>query len=96
MKAYYVAQITIRDADLYKEVQSRFPGVFEKYEGRVLAADSSYDVLAGKMNAGRIVILEFPSDEALKRWYYSPEYQETVKVREQAADADIVLVHGAA
>ena len=69
--------------------------MFEKYEGRVLAADSDYDVLAGKMDAGRVVILEFPSDEALKRWYYSPEYQETVKLREKAADATIVLVHGA-
>ncbi len=96
MKAYYIAQITVRDPDLYKEVQARFSGVFEKFAGRVVAADPRYEVLAGKSEAGRVVILEFPSEDELKRWYYSPEYQETVKLRERAADVTILLVHGLA
>ena len=94
MPAFYVAQMTIKDAELYRTVQSRFPSVFQKYRGRVLAADSDFEVLEGQFDGSRVVIIEFQSEEDLKAWYFSPEYQETVAIRKQAANANIIIAHG--
>ena len=94
MKAYYVAELRITDREKYAAVRARFPDVFQKYNGTVLAADSDFEVLDGKRGGNRVVIIEFPSAEELRRWYFSAEYQETVKLRKTAADANIILVHG--
>ena len=94
MRAYYVAQVSITDEELYREVQSRFAPVFSKFSGRVIAADPNFEVIDGVFDADRVVIIEFPSEEELKAWYYSPEYQETVALRKRAAHANIVVVHG--
>jgi uncharacterized protein (DUF1330 family) len=42
------------------------------------------------------VLLEFPDLEAAKRFYESPEYQEAKRLREGAADFNIVAVEGVA
>lgn len=94
MPAYYLAQMTIKDAELYQLAQSRFPAVFEKYRGRVLAADSDFEVLEGHFDGSRVVIIEFQTEEDLRAWYFSPEYQETVAIRKRAANANIIIAHG--
>jgi uncharacterized protein (DUF1330 family) len=94
MKAYYVAQLRITDHEKYAAVRAKFPDVFQKYNGTVLAADSKFEVIDGKYECNRVVIIEFSSAEELRRWYFSKEYQETVKMRKTAADANIILVHG--
>ena len=94
MPVYYIAQIKINDPDLYRQVQQRFPGVFSKYLGRVLAADPGFAVLDGTTRADRVVIIEFPTEADLKAWYYSTEYQETVALRRRSTESDILVVHG--
>lgn len=94
MPAYYVAQINVTDPQKYAEVQRRFPAVFQKYKARVLAADPDFQVLDGTFEASRVVILEFETAEELKRWYYSDEYQETVKLRREASNTNVVMVRG--
>ena len=44
--------------------------------------------------ADGVVILEFPDEEAAKAWYFSPEYQEMVKVRQQAAPYRAMMIKG--
>ena len=41
-----------------------------------------------------VVVLEFPTVEDAKAWYYSPEYQEAAKHRLAAADYRGVIVEG--
>lgn len=41
-----------------------------------------------------VVILEFPSVEAAREWYHSPEYQAASKHRRNAADYRGVIVEG--
>jgi uncharacterized protein (DUF1330 family) len=40
------------------------------------------------------IVFKFPSYEALEKWYYSPEYQEALKIRLGAVDVDIILAEG--
>ena len=39
-------------------------------------------------------VLEFENEEAFRSWYYSPAYQEAVKLRLAATDSRAALVKG--
>lgn len=41
-----------------------------------------------------VVILEFPDAATAKAWYFSPEYQERAKLRQQAAPYRAIMVEG--
>jgi uncharacterized protein (DUF1330 family) len=43
-----------------------------------------------------MAILEFPSLEAVTRWYNSPENQEAAKVRESGAKFRLIAIEGLA
>jgi uncharacterized protein (DUF1330 family) len=43
-----------------------------------------------------VAVVEFPTAEELKAWYYSPQYQDLVRRRLAAADCQAVLVQGVA
>lgn len=49
--------------------------------------------LEGKAPEGA-VILEFPSMEAAKAWYNSPDYQKAIPHRQKAADYRAFIVQG--
>ncbi len=57
------------------------------------AAYGRQEVLEGPACEG-VVILEFPTFEAAKAWYNSPEYTEARKHRHLAADYRAVIVQG--
>jgi uncharacterized protein (DUF1330 family) len=94
MSTYFVAHITIHDPNEYDRYLARFDAVFEKYRGRVLAVDDAPTVLEGEWPTGRTVLMEFPDDGELRRWYDSPEYQEIAKHRRTASIAAIAMVSG--
>jgi len=41
-----------------------------------------------------IVVVEFDTMEQARRWYASPEYAKTIPMRQQAANASLILVDG--
>lgn len=43
-----------------------------------------------------VAVVEFPTADELKAWYYSPKYQELVKMRNAASICQAVLVEGIA
>ncbi|WP_310532010.1 DUF1330 domain-containing protein [Novosphingobium sp.] len=44
--------------------------------------------------ADGVVVLQFPDRDAAKAWYFSPEYQEKVKLRQKAAPYRCLMVEG--
>src|SRR5689334_2837707 len=63
-------------------------------EFKALVVADDHEVLEGEWPGSRTVVLEFPSVEAARDWYYSPEYQEAVPIRRAAADCHGVIVAG--
>jgi len=51
-------------------------------------------VLEGAWQPHRIVVLEFPSANAIKRFYSSPEYKAARAQREGAAQMNMIAVEG--
>jgi uncharacterized protein (DUF1330 family) len=94
MKSYFIAQITINDPKEYEKYLQGFDSIFEKYKGKVLAVDDNPTALEGEWNHTRCVLMEFPNEEELKEWYYSPEYKELVKYRFKASNSDTFIIHG--
>ena len=58
-----------------------------------LAVYGAQTPLEGKAPDG-VVVLQFPSVEDAKAWYFSPEYQAAAAHRRKAADYRAVIVEG--
>jgi uncharacterized protein (DUF1330 family) len=41
-----------------------------------------------------VVIIEFSDMQALKRWYDADEYQPLIKLRQTAAQGDMIALNG--
>jgi uncharacterized protein (DUF1330 family) len=94
MSCYFIAQITIEDEEEYGKYLAECDDVFTRFNGEYLAVDSSPKVLEGSFGHGRVVLIRFPCEEDLLRWYQSPEYQEILKHRLNGARCDTVIVNG--
>ncbi|MCW5548421.1 MAG: DUF1330 domain-containing protein [Opitutaceae bacterium] len=94
MSVYAIALIRIQDRAKYSAYERRFMEVFARFEGEVLAVDDAPRVLEGDWPGERTVLLRFPDEAALRRWYDSEAYREIVRDRMVAASADIAIVSG--
>ena len=94
VSSYFIAQIDIHDSGEYDRYLAGYDEVFARYRGEVLAVDDDVTLLEGEWPFGRTVVIRFPNDEELLRWYRSAEYQELARHRREAAQANIVLVKG--
>jgi uncharacterized protein (DUF1330 family) len=65
---------------------------FEGFEAEPLVAYTPFEVLEGQSDAKGVVLFEFPSMDAAKRWYFSATYQEVKQRRLGAAEFELILV----
>lgn len=94
MAAYIIAKVNVTDWDQYNGYMKVTPGVIEKFGGRFLVRGGEMITLEGPEETRRVVILEFPSMEKAKEFYYSNEYSEAKKLREGAASASFLVIDG--
>jgi uncharacterized protein (DUF1330 family) len=94
MKAYVIAEIEIKDPETYERYKALVPPSIAKYNGRYLVRGATTTALEGSWNPKRFVMLEFPSGEAARAWWSSPEYAPAKAVRQSCADTDMLLVEG--
>ena len=73
MTAYLIANITVHDAELYKEYVANVPALIEKHGGRYCVRGGDPEVLEGSWTPSRFVVLEFPNREAVLALYNDPE-----------------------
>ena len=94
MSSYFVALINIHDPVRYEKYLAGFDAVFEKYKGQVVSVEDSPKVLEGEWPAERTVLIKFPNDQELRRWYESSEYQQLARDRQVASVASIAIISG--
>jgi uncharacterized protein (DUF1330 family) len=92
-KGYWIARVDVRDPERYKDYVTAAKPAFEKYGAHFLARGGRYERLEGQVRA-RNVVIEFPSLEAAHDCYHSPEYQIAAAIRQEVADAEMVIVEG--
>jgi uncharacterized protein (DUF1330 family) len=64
--------------------------------GRYIVRGGVTETLEGSWHPSRLVVLEFPSPAAARRWWASPEYAEGKALRQSIAASEMLLVEGVA
>jgi uncharacterized protein (DUF1330 family) len=93
-KGYWIAHVTVRDAEGYKAYIAANAAPIASYGGRFLVRGGRYETRGGPERQ-RHVVLEFDSFEQAKACYDSAEYRAAAKIRDAHADVDVVIVEGA-
>jgi len=94
MTAYVIAEVDIRDPELYRDYVKLTPASITRHGGRFLVRGGAAEALEGAAPK-RIVVLEFANRAAAERWYRSPDYAEARAIREKAAVSRLFIVEGA-
>ncbi len=91
---YLISQVEVVDetlAGLYRELAALS---IEKFSGKYIVRGADAVSLEGKSTGRKIVIVEFPSEQQLIKWYNSDEYSQALRYREKALVRDLFYVEG--
>ena len=92
-KGYWIAHVDVDDMEQYKKYIAANAAPFREYGARFLVRGGAFENPEGASRA-RHVVLEFPSYEAARDCYRSPEYQAAMKLRVGAGRGDVVIIGG--
>jgi uncharacterized protein (DUF1330 family) len=95
MPAYLIANVNVQDAATFEEYRKQVPATITKHGGRYIVRGGTVERLEGSWNPTRLVVLEFPSMEAARRWYDSEDYRGPKALRMKSALTDAIFVEGA-
>jgi len=94
MAAYVITEIDVTDPAGYEEYKKMGPPTVAAYGGKFVVRGGRTEVLEGKRDSGRIVILQFDSLERAKEWWSSKEYGPAKQVRQRTARTNMIVVEG--
>ena len=94
MPAYLIVETDITDPEQYEQYKAASPAAIAAAGGRFVVRGGELAVLEGEWQPKRLVVVEFDDLETAKRFYESPEYQAAIKLREGAANLNMVAVEG--
>ena len=95
MSAFFLFEnLEVIDAAKLEEYKRLVPAVVEQYGGRYRVVGGNVEVLEGAPPLANLVMIEFPSVDAARRWYGSAEYRPLKAMRFAALRCNGVLVDG--
>jgi uncharacterized protein (DUF1330 family) len=94
MASYLVIDVDVHDPATYQTYLREVPRLIAKHGGGYLVRGGPYEVLEGSWEPHRLVLLRFPSEQAVHDFVTDPEYQPLKTIREQSADTTMVMVEG--
>ena len=92
-KGYLIAHLKEHNQEGMDKFKQMAGPTIGEHGGKVLVREPSPDVREGE-NLGTVVLIEFESIDAARKFYESEKYQAAKAVRELAAKAHLVLVEG--
>ena len=92
MSAFAIADIKITDPEGYQEYIKLAPPTIAAHGGKYISRGGNVEILEGDATPNRVVILEFPDMETLKKWYHSEEYTKARAVRQKYSEGSIIMV----
>jgi len=94
MAAYVIVNVEVTDPAKFAEYGRGVPATVEKFSGRYLVRGGTVHPVEGEWPLKRVVILEFASIEAARRWYDSADYAPLLKMRLESTRSTMVFVEG--
>lgn len=92
-KGYWIVRVDVTNQEQFKAYTAANAEALKKYGARFLARAGQFQVPEGTTRA-RNTIVEFPSYQAARDCWHSPEYQAALKLRLPASTIDLVIVEG--
>ncbi len=94
MSGYVIANVQVTDPVQYEEYKKWSTAAMKAHNAEVCVRGGQVAVLEGDWAPERIVILKFPTFEAAKAFYDTPEYLKAREARAGAAIMRMVVVEG--
>lgn len=95
MTALILARITVRDPQQMQAYSAAAGPTVTAHGGAFIARGKHVETLLGPAGAPVVALIGFPSADAAKGWFASPEYQALSELRDAAADMAFTLYDAA-
>jgi uncharacterized protein (DUF1330 family) len=94
MPAYFITfRDEMKNPEQYAAYGQKAMASFAGHDSKLLVANGALTPIEGEAPDG-VVVIEFPTVQAAKDWYYSPAYQAAVGERLAATSGRAVIVEG--
>ena len=90
MAGYLIANYSITNPDGYQAYIAAVGPTIVARGGEILVAGPGSEAVEGEPGPVTVV-LKFPSKEALRAWYDSPEYQKIIHLRTDNTEGSVVF-----
>ncbi|MGP1397980.1 MAG: DUF1330 domain-containing protein [Inquilinaceae bacterium] len=94
-KAYWIVRVSVKNPERYPDYLAAAKPAFEKFGARFIVRGGRYEAMEGTARE-RNVVVEFKDYDTAVACYRSPEYEAAKAIRQANADAELVIVEGAA
>jgi uncharacterized protein (DUF1330 family) len=94
MPSYVIVDIDVTDPARFEEYKKLGPPSLEPYGGKYRVRGGAATSIEGEWQPGRLVVIEFPSEEQARAWWNSQEYAPAKKLRQASAKTRMILVPG--
>ncbi len=92
-KGYWIANVDVRDAQVYEKYRQANAKPFAEFNARFLVRGGTQQVREGRANE-RTVVIEFPSYADAVACYESPGYQAAKDIRMSVAESNLIIIEG--
>jgi uncharacterized protein (DUF1330 family) len=92
-KGYWIARVDVTDPEQYKLYVAANAVAFSKYGAHFVVRAGPFENPEG-ISRTRNVVIEFPSYQAARDCWHSPEYQAAIKLRTSVSTIDLVIIEG--
>ncbi|MCH8140302.1 MAG: DUF1330 domain-containing protein [Gammaproteobacteria bacterium] len=90
MAGYLIANYNITNPEGYQAYIAAVGPTIVAHRGEILVAGPGSEAVEGAPGSVTVV-LKFPSKDALRAWYDSPEYQEIIHLRTDNTEGALVF-----
>lgn len=97
MECYFIITTYIhenKDTSSYAEYIKLVKPIVESYGGKYIVRSNDIESINEKWNPDRLIIIKFPSRDALDNCFGSDEYKKIISKRESSVDARAIIVRG--
>jgi uncharacterized protein (DUF1330 family) len=94
MSAYVIIDVDVKDQEQYAQYMKAGQPTIPAHRGKPLVRGGKVQVWEGAWQPKRMIVLEFKTVEDAHAWWNSSEYKEAKKLREHAAQANVICVEG--
>lgn len=91
---FIIASVDVTHPEQYAQYREWSTKAMQAHGAEVCIRGGKVEVLEGDWEPGRLVVLKFPSFEAARAFYDSPEYLRAREAREGAAIMRMACVEG--